>query len=67
MNLSLFELNGSGSYDRFDEQHTQYIYTQQQIVQALDVAGFSVVEVTADYGKKLSENSPRITFYAVKR
>lgn len=67
MNLSLFELNGSGSYDRFDEQHTQYIYTQHQIVQALDVAGFSVVEVTADYGKKLSENSPRITFYAVKR
>ncbi len=52
------------SYRRFDETHTQYIHTQQSVQSALQQAGFTLLEVTADYGKMFSQNSLRITFLA---
>lgn len=65
MNLTLFVANGKG-YDRYDERHTQYIHTQSEVEQALEIAGFTIAEVTAEYGKKVAFNSSRLTFYAVK-
>lgn len=64
MNLTMFTKCGD-SYSRSDESHTQYIHTQQFIQNCLQQAGFTLVEVTADYGKPLQADSLRITFYAV--
>ena len=67
MNLALFAQNSNGSYDRFDERHTQYIHTQSEILDALQHAHFTTVEVTANYGNSVSDTSDRLTFYAVKK
>ena len=67
MNLTLFTQNGGGSYTRFDEQHTQFVHTPNEVKRALELAGFDLVEVTSDYGKPLSDTSLRVTFYATKR
>ncbi len=66
MNLTLFDGDGQ-NYQRFDESHTQYVYSTQDICQALEQAGFSLVEVTSEYGKPLTDDALRITFYAVKK
>lgn len=64
MNLTMFTKCGN-TYTRSDESHTQYIHTQQFVQQCLQDAGFTLVEVTADYGKPLQADSLRITFYAI--
>ncbi|MBO5867004.1 MAG: class I SAM-dependent methyltransferase [Clostridia bacterium] len=66
MNLTLFTKCGA-TYTRSDESHTQYIHTQQCVQDCLREAGFHVVEVTADYGKQLTDDALRITFYAIKK
>lgn len=66
MNLTLFALDGSGRYERFDEGHVQHIHTQAAIENALKHAGFTVVDITSDYGLPLTPTSQRITFYATK-
>ena len=63
MNLTMFTKCGN-TYNRSDESHTQYIHTQQFVEECLQNAGFTLVEVTADYGKPLQADSLRITFYA---
>lgn len=65
MDLTLFVKNGE-TYKRFDESHTQYVHRQADITQALTNAGFTVKEVTSNYGQPLKPNSHRITFYAIK-
>ena len=67
MYLTLFVDDGSGRYERFDERHIQYIHAQAFVTQALERAGFDLVEITSDYGEKLTEISQRITFYAIKQ
>ena len=67
MNLTLFTQNDSGAYDRFDERHVQYLHTSQAIEQCLGEAGFELREITSEYGQELSENSLRLTFYALKK
>ncbi len=66
LSLTLFERQGE-NYVRMDENHVQYVHTNQQIVSDLQSAGFSVKEITADYGKQLQEDSLRITYYAKKK
>ena len=66
MNLTLFVRNDDGSYARFDEQHVQFVHTDEQIAEALVSAGFTLCEVTADYGKRVQTNSLRRCFYAIK-
>lgn len=65
MDLTLFEKHGE-TYKRFDESHVQYAHEQTDVERALIQAGFTVREVTSSYGKPLTPNSDRITFYAVK-
>ena len=65
MNLTMFTKCGT-TYTRSDESHTQHIHTQQFVEDCLRQAGFNLVEVTADYGKPLTADALRITFYATK-
>ena len=66
MNLTLFVADGSGSYERFDERHVQYVHTDEQIVAALSDAGFALHEITADYGPSVRDESLRRCYYAAK-
>lgn len=66
MNLTLFMSDGAGKYSRSDETHTQYLHKQQDVEAALNVAGFTLNQVTADYGKPLQSDSLRITYYVSK-
>lgn len=66
MNLTLFVNDGEGKYGRFDERHVQYAHTDGQILDALVRAGFELVEITADYGRKATETSLRRCYYAKK-
>lgn len=65
MSLTLFERQGQ-TYVRSDESHTQYLHTVREISEALAESGFRLDEVTAEYGKKLRQDSLRITFLAIK-
>lgn len=66
MNLTLFTRNDNGSYDRQDEQHTQWILPQEFVTDCLQKAGFCVLEVSDDYGLELTSTTQRLTFYCVK-
>lgn len=72
MELTLFERAhdakaDSPAYIRFDETHVQYVHTQRQISKALSDAGFTLQEVTADYGKPATDTALRHTYYATKK
>lgn len=66
MDITLFEKQGD-IYKRADERHVQYVHRRSDTEQALLGAGFSVEEVSSDYGKPLKTDSQRLTFYAIKR
>ena len=66
MNLTLFVDDGAGVYTRFDEKHVQYVHTDEQIATALNAAGFTLLEITADYGKEVTPTSLRKCYYAQK-
>lgn len=65
MNLTLFTKCGN-TYSRSDETHTQYIHQQSFVETCLKNAGFTLIETTCDYGKQLTDDSLRITFYSIK-
>ena len=67
MNLTLFVADGSGRYTRFDERHVQDVHTDVEISSALESAGFELLEITADYGKRATDASLRKCYYATKR
>lgn len=67
MNITMFIPDGD-VYRRFDEQHKQRIYTESELISALEKAGFSMVKVY-DF---LSRGNPgpeseRLQFVAVKK
>ena len=65
MDVTLFVLGGNGTYQRFDETHTQYVYTEEEITQALQAAGFAVRSVQGHLGEP-KHSSDRICFLAQK-
>lgn len=65
MSLTLFDKGADNTYTRRDETHTQYVHTTQQITQALQQAGFSLVEAT-EYGAPITDKCLRLTYYAIK-
>ena len=42
MDLTIFERRQDGTYARYDERHVQYIHSEEEIIGALNGAGFSV-------------------------
>lgn len=66
-NMTFFVETESGLYERFDEEHFQRTFDVAQYVAWLREAGFSAVEVSADFGDEAPDaESERIFFRAVK-
>ncbi len=61
MNVTLFVKERDGRFSRFDESHTQYIHEEENVVQALNSAGFAVVSVEGHLGEP-KEGSDRLNF-----
>ena len=59
-------LSFNGAFERLDETHRQYIYTEEEILSALEISGFVLLEVEGHLGEDKSL-SDRITFLAQKR
>ncbi len=66
MDVTLFARRPDGTFTRSDETHKQYIYTEEEITDALAVSGFEVLSIEGHLGedKTLSD---RICFLARKR
>ncbi|WP_019415541.1 class I SAM-dependent methyltransferase [Paenisporosarcina sp. TG20] len=65
--LTFFIKNSNGTYDRFEESHFQRSYDVSSYLAFLKEAGFSHVEVTADWEAQSPENdTERIFFHAIK-
>ena len=65
MDVTLFEKRKDGAFDRKDERHVQYIYTEEEIINALQRNGFSVLEIEGHLGEDKAV-SDRICFLAQK-
>ena len=66
MEVTLFAKRADGTFDRLDETHRQYIYTEEEILSALSACGFDVLEVEGHLGEEKTA-SDRITFLVQKR
>ena len=64
IDVTLFIKNGD-RYERKDETHTQYIYTEEELISALQASGFTVLQVTGHLGEDKSE-SDRLCFLVKK-
>ena len=65
MEVTLFVKRKDGAFDRLDETHTQYIYTEEEIRSTLHLAGFTLVEAEGHLGED-KQMSDRICFLAQK-
>ncbi|MCI8344082.1 MAG: class I SAM-dependent methyltransferase [Clostridia bacterium] len=66
MDVTLFVKEADGKFLRFDEAHTQYIHTEEALVQALDGAGFELIGVEGHLGSR-KEKSDRLNVICKKR
>ncbi len=65
MEVTLFVRQQDGKYERKDEKHVQYIYSAEEIIAALEKAGFTLLQKNGHLGE--DENvSDRIFFVAQK-
>ncbi len=65
MDVTLFVKRPDGAFDRLDETHRQYIYTEEEINFALKKNGFTLLEAEGHLGEDKT-TSDRITFLARK-
>ena len=65
MDVTLFVKRPDGAFDRLDETHRQYIYTEQEITDALIKNGFEILSVEGHLGEA-KETSDRLVFFAQK-
>lgn len=61
MEVSLFIRSEDGRYVRRDETHTQYIYTQEEMLACLREAGFEVIQSSGHLGKE-ADGADRLEF-----
>ncbi len=66
MEVSLFVKNKNALYDRFDERHVQYIYREEEILTALESAGFTLLKVEGIYGEDKGQTD-RLCFFAKRK
>ena len=65
LDVTLFVKGANGGYTRLDERHVQYVYTEKEIIDALQINGFTVLEVEGHLGLD-KESADRICFLAQK-
>ena len=66
LDVTLFVRRPDGAFDRFDEQHIQYIYEPCEIREALEQSGFTLLKEEGFLGAA-EEGADRICFLAQKR
>lgn len=66
MEVTLFVKRADGAFERLDETHRQYSYTEEEIVSALTQNGFEVLEIEGHLGED-KMRSDRIVFLARKK
>lgn len=66
MEVTLFEKRPDGAFERTDETHRQYIYTETELVTALERNGFEVLSVEGHLGTEKT-TADRIGFLAKRR
>lgn len=65
LDVTVFEREPSGKYVRLDETHVQYVYTEEELLTALQTAGFTPVWVEGHLGEDKNV-SDRIVILAQK-
>ena len=65
ISISFFEKQGE-TYVRFNEEQTQYIHSESEIVNALTLAGFKDIQLLNKNGEKPSDIEERLLFIAKK-
>ena len=63
MDVTLFVKDKDGRFERLDERHRQYIYTEEEIITALQANGFTVLQVEGHLGED-KRTSDRLCFTA---
>lgn len=63
MDLTVFVRGADGRYEKLEEQHRQYAYSEQEILTALQRAGFKQTHAEGHLGK---DKTQRINFTAIK-
>lgn len=66
MDVTLFVKRADGAFERLDEAHRQYSYTEEEIAAALTRNGFELLEVEGHLGEDKTK-SDRIVFLARKK
>ena len=66
MEVTLFVKDGDGKFNRLDETHRQYIYTEDELCEALNENGFEVIDICGHLGEDKAE-SDRLCVLAQKR
>ena len=66
MDVTLFVKRADGAFERLDETHRQYVYTEEEILLLLQESGFDVLEIEGHLGED-KNSSDRITFLVKKR
>ena len=64
--LSFFIEQEDGTYERQEELHKERTYPMQEYVEMLKVAGFSTIEVSADFDQEVTGDNIRWFFKAQK-
>ena len=65
INICFFEKQGD-TYKRYNEEQTQYIHTETQVLSALEEVGFKEVKILNKNGEQKAENEERLLFIAKK-
>ena len=65
INITFFEKQGE-TYVRFNEEQTQYIHSESEIVTALNLVGFKDIQVLNKNGEKPTSTEERLLFIAKK-
>ncbi len=66
IDVTLFVKGQDNKFERLDERHVQYVYEEDEIVQALQASGFAVQSVEGHLGEDKTQ-SDRLLFTAVKQ
>ena len=66
MEVTLFTKRADGAFDRLDETHRQYVYTEEELLALLDATGFTVLETEGHLGTDKG-SADRITFLCQRK
>ena len=67
MELAFFVKDANGKFDKFEEVHQQRAYTEDEIIESLQISVFTDIKVYGDFKfEKPKKDSERIFFVCKK-